>query len=348
MNNRAAADRRTARNSRRQAGHAVTALAVLALTAACGSGTDYAASAGDQVRPAGNGSADAGSGYGSGGAAGQGDGYGQGAGAGKDAGGLGAAAQTLALKESPGLGKVVTDSEGLTLYRFDKDSPKPPKSACVGDCATTWPPVPAADAKAATGINAADLGSVTRADGSKQLTLGGWPVYRYAKDQAAGDTNGEGVGGVWHALAADGGKAADAEKAAEGEQAGGAAEKPSADVSVADQPDLGKIVVDGEGRTLYRFSKDSAWPMKFACNGACLDTWKPAKPVDKSKVEGVRSKLISTVTRPDGTRQLAVDCWPVYWFTGDKKPGDVNGQGVKGTWFAVTPDGKKNTTPVAK
>ncbi|MFD0385119.1 hypothetical protein ACFQ2B_31405 [Streptomyces stramineus] len=105
------------------------------------------------------------------------------------------------------------------------------------------------------------------------------------------------------------------------------------------------MLVDGQGRTLYRFDKDSAWPMKFACNDACLDTWKPARPVEKSAVQGVPEKLITTVTRPDGTKQLAVDCWPVYWFTGDKKAGDIEGQGKQGVWFAVDDQGKKVTTP---
>ncbi|GAA3029427.1 hypothetical protein GCM10020000_02550 [Streptomyces olivoverticillatus] len=118
-------------------------------------------------------------------------------------------------------------------------------------------------------------------------------------------------------------------------------------MSVADNAGLGKILVDGQGRTLYRFNKDSAWPMKFACNDACLDTWKPAKPVDKSKVRDIPEKLVSTVTRPDGTEQLAIDCWPVYWFTGDSKAGDVNGQGKQGLWFAVDDKGKKITTTPA-
>ncbi|WP_030614293.1 SCO0930 family lipoprotein [Streptomyces sclerotialus] len=335
--------------NRRQAGIAVIALTVLALTSACGD-KDYAAS-GDQVQPAGQGASDNGSGYGAGAEAGKDGGYGAAGGA--AAGGPGAAAKTLALKEAPGLGKVVTDGQGLTLYRFDKDTPKPPKSACDGDCASTWPPVPADDAKATTGINAADLGSVTRSDGSKQLTLGGWPVYRYAKDTAPGDTKGQGVGGTWFALAADGGKAGEAaaEKQPEADEApaeeASEAAAPGADVSVAENGQLGKIIVDGKGRTLYRFTKDSAWPMKFACTGACLDTWKPAEPADKDKIEGVPAKLITTVKRPDGTEQLAVDCWPMYLFKGDKAPGDVNGQGVKGTWFVVGPDGKKITKSAA-
>ncbi|MFC9231938.1 SCO0930 family lipoprotein [Streptomyces decoyicus] len=313
--------------TRRRAGLAATAVATLALTAACGSSGNQSAGTPttDNVQPAGQGTSD----YGYGSSGGGGQAGGDTANTGGKAPQAAPSAGTLALHQDAALGPVVTDSKGMTLYRFDKDTPDPSKSNCSGSCATTWPVVPADGASAPAGIDKSKLGSVTRADGSKQLTIGGWPAYRFAKDTKPGDTKGQGVGGTWNALAADGKKAG--------------AQKPG-DVSVFDHPQLGSILVDGKGRTLYRFNKDSAWPMKFGCNDACLDTWKPAKPADRSKLNGIAPKLISTVTRPDGTRQLAVDCWPVYWFTGDEQPGDINGQGKMGLWFAVSKEGKKITT----
>ncbi|MER6046222.1 SCO0930 family lipoprotein [Streptomyces sp. NPDC001793] len=305
-------------SARRHAILAVTALAAaLTFTTACGSSSGgYAAGTGtrgDHVQPAGRGT----NGYG-----GQADGdSGKPAAAGKPAG-------ALALRQSATLGPFVTDAQGMTLYRFDKDTAKPPTSNCSGACATTWPPVPADGATAPAGIAPDALGSVTRADGTKQLTVNGWPAYRYAKDTRPGDTKGQGLGGIWHALASDGTKAGT---------------QPAADVGVFAQPQLGRILVDDMGRTLYRFNKDSPWPMKFGCTGTCLDTWKPARPADRSKLNGIAPHLVSTVTRPDGTRQLAIGCWPVYWFTGDKQPGDINGQGKMGLWFAVSENGKKNT-----
>ncbi|MFI9046697.1 SCO0930 family lipoprotein [Streptomyces sp. NPDC053427] len=318
--------------TRRRAGLAATALATLALTAACGSSGNQSAGTPttDTVQPAGQGTSDYG--YGSSGSGQGDDGYGGQAGGDDGAAKAAPSAGKLALRDAAELGPVVTDSKGMTLYRFDKDTAKPPTSNCSGSCATTWPVVPADGATAPAGIDKSALGSVTRSDGTKQLTIGGWPAYRYVKDTKPGDTKGQGVGGTWNALAADGKKAG--------------AQQPG-DVSVFDQPALGRILVDGKGRTLYRFNKDSAWPMKFGCNDACLETWKPAKPADRSKLNGIAPKLISTVTRPDGTRQLAVDCWPVYWFTGDKQPGDINGQGKMGLWFAVSEEGKKITTTPA-
>ncbi len=103
------------------------------------------------------------------------------------------------------LGTVVTDKDGFTLYRFNKDTPKPPDSNCAGDCAKTWPPVVAVDGTPQLqGIDPALVGTVDRADGTKQVTLSGWPLYRYSKDTAPGDTKGEGVGGTWHAVGVDG------------------------------------------------------------------------------------------------------------------------------------------------
>ena len=110
------------------------------------------------------------------------------------------------------LGTVVVDGTGFTLYRFDKDKPKPSKSNCNGACATQWPPVVVASAAEAKevqldGVDAGAVGTVKRADGKLQLTIGGWPVYRYSGDKAAGDTTGQGVGKVWFAVTPAGKKA---------------------------------------------------------------------------------------------------------------------------------------------
>ncbi|MDJ0380027.1 SCO0930 family lipoprotein [Streptomyces sp. G-G2] len=240
----------------------------------------------------------------------------------------GTASGPLGVRTDATLGQVVTDSAGFTLYRFDKDTAKPAStSACAGDCAKTWPPVPATGTTAGA-VPATAVASFKRADGAEQLTVAGWPVYRFAKDTAPGQTNGQGVGGTWFAVTPEGKKAGQAPAAA----------LPS--LSFVENKTLGKILRDGQGRTLYRFTKDTAWPMKSACEGACLDTWKPAQLVDGTKVEGIEPKRLVPYTRTDGSKQLTIDCWPLYWFTGDQNPGDTKGQGVGGTWFAVNPEGK--------
>ena len=111
------------------------------------------------------------------------------------------------LAESLTLGKVVTDWQGWTLYRFDKDTPKPSKSACTGDCATKWPYAPWVEGMKIEGIDRKYIGKVERPDGKLQLTINGWPAYRYAADAEPGDTKGQGSGGVWYALTPEGKKA---------------------------------------------------------------------------------------------------------------------------------------------
>ncbi|MFD4176847.1 SCO0930 family lipoprotein [Streptomyces anulatus] len=312
-------------NTWRNASLAVAAAALLTLTTACGQDQGDASPRGRAVGDAAPAEQPAGSGYGS-----AGGGYGSEADA--DAAEPEEAGQ-LAVQESEKLGKVLTGSEGFTLYLFDKDTADPPKSTCDGACAATWPAVPADNATAAAGTGPELLGEVTRADGTSQLTVDGRPMYRYAKDTAPGQVNGQGVGGTWFAAAPDGRKAA---KNADG--AGVSEPADPAGLSVRKDPELGDIVVDGRGMTVYRFTKDSAWPMKTACTGDCLKKWPVVAPMAKNAVDGVTTKGFVTFDRPDGVKQQTIDCWPIYTFAGDARPGDTNGQGVGGTWYAVSPD----------
>jgi predicted lipoprotein with Yx(FWY)xxD motif len=106
------------------------------------------------------------------------------------------------------MGKVVVDQEGWVLYRFDDDQVKPAvKSNCNGDCAKVWPPALTEDGKPELeGVDPDDVGTVTRADGTKQLTIGKWPVYRYIGDKKPGQWLGQNVGGKWFVSNPDGTK----------------------------------------------------------------------------------------------------------------------------------------------
>jgi predicted lipoprotein with Yx(FWY)xxD motif len=102
----------------------------------------------------------------------------------------------------PGLGTIVVGSNGHPVYRYDLDKNNPPTSNCSGGCLQAWPPVPATTQ--VTGVSSSLIGSVTATNGTKQLTIAGWPVYYYAADTGPGQTAGEGVGGVWWAVGPDG------------------------------------------------------------------------------------------------------------------------------------------------
>jgi len=106
------------------------------------------------------------------------------------------------------MGQVVKDQDGHVLYRFDDDQIKPEvRSACNGECARIWPPALTADGEPQLdGVDADDVGTVTRADGTKQITIGKWPVYRYYGDTKPGAWTGQNVGGKWFVVKPDGTK----------------------------------------------------------------------------------------------------------------------------------------------
>jgi predicted lipoprotein with Yx(FWY)xxD motif len=106
---------------------------------------------------------------------------------------------------------------------------------------------------------------------------------------------------------------------------------------------LGMVLVDGSGRTLYLFEKDQ--PDQSACAGACAAAW----PVDSSSGtpragSGVKASLLGTITRSDNTTQVTYNHHPLYYYSGDSRAGQQNGQGLNAfgaAWFVVAPAGGK-------
>lgn len=97
-----------------------------------------------------------------------------------------------------GAGQIVVDAKGMSVYFFTKDVKDSGTSTCTGGCIAAWPPVTtASDSPAIEGITAT-VGTIPTPDGKKQVTINGLPVYYYAKDKAAGDITGQGVGNVWY------------------------------------------------------------------------------------------------------------------------------------------------------
>jgi predicted lipoprotein with Yx(FWY)xxD motif len=100
---------------------------------------------------------------------------------------------------------------------------------------------------------------------------------------------------------------------------------------------LGDILVDGDGRTLYAFTKDKG--DQSACSGDCAANW-PALTGTAAAGTGVQASLVSTSMQADGDSQVTYGGKPLYYFAGDTKPGDTNGQGVGDVWFALTAAGE--------
>jgi predicted lipoprotein with Yx(FWY)xxD motif len=119
------------------------------------------------------------------------------------------------------------------------------------------------------------------------------------------------------------------------------------ELNATENEQIGTYVADGAVRTLYRFDNDTNKPPKSNCNGDCQKAWPPLLIKSPGKIfpKGIDPKILGYVERADGHCQVTINGWPVYYFIADAKAGDLNGQGVNGKWFAITPDGGK-TKPI--
>ncbi|MFC5467597.1 plastocyanin/azurin family copper-binding protein [Cohnella suwonensis] len=105
---------------------------------------------------------------------------------------------TVGLGTDAKLGNYLVDSEGKTLYYFDKDPAG--ASVCSGDCLKAWPAFHENGIVAPKGLNAADFGEITRNDGTKQTTFKGYPLYYFVQDAKRGDLKGQGLNNVWYVV----------------------------------------------------------------------------------------------------------------------------------------------------
>jgi predicted lipoprotein with Yx(FWY)xxD motif len=119
-----------------------------------------------------------------------------------------------------------------------------------------------------------------------------------------------------------------------------------ATVGVANE-NVGKILVDSQGRTLYLFERDSG--SKSTCTGACSVDWPPLRATGKPTVgSGANASIVATSARSDGNPQVTYNGHPLYRFSGDQKAGDTNGQALNafgGLWYVLSSSGDEVTTP---
>ena len=98
---------------------------------------------------------------------------------------------------------------------------------------------------------------------------------------------------------------------------------------------IGNYLTDGKGMTLYYFKNDQK--DKNSCTGPCLEKWPIYYGDQIAPPRGSEAKEFGEFTRSDGRKQSTFKGWPLYYFIGDKVPGDTNGQGAKDVWFIVNP-----------
>jgi predicted lipoprotein with Yx(FWY)xxD motif len=232
---------------------------------------------------------------------------------------------------------MVVTGEGLTAYIYLPDPNRPSQTTCTADCANDWPPIPwTTSTPKVEGIDMGRIGSVTRPGGSRQITLDGYPLYRFAADQKPGDVRGESVGNTWFAIGPDGNFLPLPPVGFEP-----AGQQSAALLHVINTP-VGPVVADADGQTLYTYQDDTA--SESACTAQwCVQDWPPLLVKQSpTPINGIHAPL-GVLTRPDGTLQVTLGGHALYRFAGDQRPGDVRGQGIGGDWYPISLDGIKLT-----
>lgn len=215
---------------------------------------------------------------------------------------------TVMIGGNDALGAFLVDANGMTLYTFTNDTTG--VSNCADQCATNWPPLLVGDGESASlaydvpGL----IGVISRADDTRQVTFNGWPLYHFAGDTAAGDTNGQGIGDKWYVAT-------------------------PTDVGLGHSDTLGDFLVAANGKTLYTFANDTDGTS--TCYDQCATNW-PALTIadenDLSVQPGLAGEF-DVVDRTDGTYQVTHNGQPLYFFAGDSEAGMTNGQGIGDKWY---------------
>ena len=237
-----------------------------------------------------------------------------------------AARGTIVTLGATDIGRVLIDARGRTLYLYTPD--KKNTSTCYGQCATFWPPLLASGApRGRHGVKSSLLGTTKRKDGKRQITYAGHPLYFFAEDSEPGDVNGQGLQNIWYALSATAARVL--------------TPAPPATIQLT-KSTLGSIVADSKGMTLYLFKKDNG--STSVCYGQCAAAWTPLLLNGKLRAgAGLKTSLLGTTQRTDGSTQVTYAGHPLYYFAKDTKAGDTNGQGFLGIWYVVSADGTEVT-----
>lgn len=226
-------------------------------------------------------------------------------------------------------GNILTDGSGKALYFFAADVKG--TSACTGGCEAIWPIFYAEDGTIPSGIAATDLATITRADGKKQSTYKGWPLYYYAADATAADLKGDGVGGNWFVAKPD-----YTIMLGETQLVGQDGKSYTADAK--EGTGNTNFLTDASGRTLYAFAPDTynknTYTAPDLSNDAIWPIFGPAEIVVPSAINKDDLMKITAV----GRTQFSYKGHPLYYFGPDTKRGETKGVSVPaaGVWPVLT------------
>lgn len=232
------------------------------------------------------------------------------------------------LSSDAALGNILVDGNGNSLYFFSKDTKQ--TSECVDGCLDAWPIFYDANIEVSSDLDANDFGVITRADGSKQTTYKDWPLYYFANDSSAGDTNGDGVGGVWFIAKPD-----YSIMYANAQLTGNDGNNYLGDYTLGDGAT--SYIVSIGGRTIYTFINDQNNTNNFTASDFSNNSVWPIVEITLDQIPSTLDSSDFGTINVFGRTQLTYKGWPLYYFGQDTERGDNKGVSVPnpGVWPIV-------------
>ncbi|MCC9016241.1 COG4315 family predicted lipoprotein [Flavobacterium lipolyticum] len=228
------------------------------------------------------------------------------------------AKKEIALSTSTTLGSYLSDKDGKSLYFFTTDAKG--QASCTGGCEAVWPPFYIDNLtaeKLSSGLTLSDFATITTTSGKKQLTYKGWPLYYYAPSvngtntpETAGQTTGDGVGGVWFIAKPD-----YSIMLVRSQLLGHDGKNYKSDYTVGDG--LTTYFTDAKGLTLYTFKNDNFKKNNFTKADFSNNAVWPIYETDKIVVPSTLDKSKFSVITVFGKSQLVYNGWPLYYFGQD-------------------------------
>lgn len=221
----------------------------------------------------------------------------------------------ITLSSTDELGEFLVGADGMTLYIYTPDPIG--ETVCYDRCAENWPPliVDSMDDLTYPEGLAGEFSLVERTNGDLNVAYNGLPLYYFIRDEAAGDTVGQGRGRVWWVIA-------------------------PADVYVLRNDELGHILVGSAGLSLYLLTGDEPGSGISQCYDQCAENWPPLLVDSADDLVGDPRLLgvLGTIERTDDTIQVTYNGSPLYYWKGDAAPGDIDGEGRGDVWYTVSPE----------
>jgi predicted lipoprotein with Yx(FWY)xxD motif len=227
-------------------------------------------------------------------------------------------------------GKILTDSEGKSLYFFSNDS-KGIATCTTGTCADTWPVFYKETITLDAGLNAADFATITVGT-RKQTTYKGYPLYYFVNDNAAGQTNGDKVNNVWYVAKPDYSLMYSHAQLI-GKDASGNPVNYKSDYTPGNE--LTFYMTDNKGRTLYTFSNDKKDKNNFTNATFSNNSVWPVFNVALDKLPSILNPAdFGTITINGTQQQMTYKGWPLYYYGQDLLRGDNFGINfpIPGKW----------------